>query len=99
MPSGQTWRALEDAKAAGKTAAIGVSNFSPAELKKLQQTAKVWPPALNQCSLSVGYHDDETIAYCDSHQITYMAYSPLCGGPNGSSCRYAHDRYHIWGNT
>ena len=116
-----TWRALEDAKAAGKTAAIGVSNFSPDQLRKLQKTAKAradppnaalanvpsfraqlvvlplpppwytaqdWPPALNQCSLSVGYHDDATIKYCDDNKIAYMAYSPLCGGPNGSSCRH-----------
>lgn len=84
----ETWGALEDAKAAGKTRAIGVSNFSPAQLKQLKKTAKVWPPAVNQCSLSVGYHDDKTIEYCDSNGITYMGYSPLCGGPNGSSCRH-----------
>jgi len=83
-----TWRALEDAKAAGKTTAIGVSNFSPKELRKLKETARDWPPAINQCSLSVGYHDDETIAYCDAHKIVYMGFSPLCGGANGSSCRH-----------
>lgn len=84
----ETWRALEDAKAAGTTGAIGVSNFAPSDLKALQKTAKLWPPALNQCSMSVGYHDDETIAYCDAHKIVYMAYSPLCGGSNGSSCTH-----------
>jgi len=83
-----TWKALEDAQAAGKTRAIGVSNFSPAQLRKLKMSARVWPPAINQCSLSVGYHDDATIKYCDDNKITYMAYSPLCGGPNGSSCRH-----------
>jgi len=75
-------------KAAGKSSAIGVSNFSPSQLRQLQTTAKDWPPAINQCSLSVGYHDDDTIKYCDENKITYMGYSPLCGGPNGSSCRH-----------
>ena len=26
--------------------------------------------------------------YCNSNKITYMSYSPLCGGPNGSSCQH-----------
>lgn len=84
----ETWRALEDAKASGKSKAIGVSNFKVDDLKKLKATAHVWPPAVNQCSMSVGYHDDETIAFCDANAITYMAYSPLCGGSNGSSCHH-----------
>ena len=82
------WKALEAALAAGKTKQIGVSSFSASDLEALKTTATVWPPALNQCSLSVGYHDDDTIAYCKKEGITYMAYSPLCGGPNGSSCRH-----------
>ena len=84
----ETWRALEDAQAAGKTTAIGVSNFAVKDLEKLKSTAKIWPPAVNQCSLSVGYHDDATIKYCDENSIVYMGYSPLCGGANGSSCHH-----------
>jgi diketogulonate reductase-like aldo/keto reductase len=57
----ETWRALEDAQAAGKARAIGVSNFGIAELDALRQYARKWPPAVNQCSLSVGFHDDPTI--------------------------------------
>ena len=83
-----TWKALEDAKADGKTRAIGVSNFSPADLQKLKRQARVWPPAINQCSLSIGFHDDATIKYCDEQSIVYMGYSPLCGGVNGSSCTH-----------
>lgn len=37
----QTWRALEEAKALGMTDAIGVSNFSPSQLRQLRKTAKV----------------------------------------------------------
>lgn len=73
-----TWRALEEAKAAGSSKAIGVSNFVPSDLEELKKTATTWPPAINQCSMSVGYHDDKTIAYCDANDIVYMAYSPLC---------------------
>eukprot|EP00322_Chrysochromulina_rotalis_P027487 CAMPEP_0115830236 /NCGR_PEP_ID=MMETSP0287-20121206/1515_1 /TAXON_ID=412157 /ORGANISM="Chrysochromulina rotalis, Strain UIO044" /LENGTH=568 /DNA_ID=CAMNT_0003283537 /DNA_START=154 /DNA_END=1860 /DNA_ORIENTATION=- len=83
-----TWQALEEARAAGKTANIGVSNFEAADFEALRKSATVWPPALNQGSMSVGYHDDATIRYCDENKIIYMAYSPLCGGSNGSSCTH-----------
>lgn len=83
-----TWRAIEDALTAGKARAIGVSNFDVDDLHQLRKTARRWPPAVNQCSLSVGYHDDATIRYCDQQRITYMGYSPLCGGVNGSSCTH-----------
>lgn len=84
----ETWRALEDARAAGKSKAIGVSNFAAADLVALKRGARYWPPAVNQMSTSVGYHDDATMKYCDGEGITYMAYSPLCGGSNGSSCSH-----------
>jgi diketogulonate reductase-like aldo/keto reductase len=84
----ETWRALEDAKTAGKTRAIGVSNFVVSDLQALKASARDWPPAINQCSLSVGYHDDATMRYCDENKIVYMAFSPLCGGSNGSSCTH-----------
>ena len=34
-------------------------------------------PAVNQCQMSVGSHDDATLAYCQRHNVTYEAYSPL----------------------
>lgn len=34
-------------------------------------------PAVNQCSLYLGFHDDETISYCKSKSITYEAYGAL----------------------
>ena len=35
------------------------------------------PPALNQCQMSIGSHDDATIAYCQSKNITYESWGPL----------------------
>ena len=83
----ETWAALEEAHAAGQARSIGVSNFRVADLERLAATAKV-RPALNQCSHSVSYHDDATAAYCEQRGIVYEAYSPLCGGANGSSCEH-----------
>lgn len=34
-------------------------------------------PSVNQCQLSVGSHDDATIAFCKSKGITYESFSPL----------------------
>eukprot|EP01065_Artemidia_motanka_P044280 TRINITY_DN627_c0_g1_i5.p1 TRINITY_DN627_c0_g1~~TRINITY_DN627_c0_g1_i5.p1 ORF type:complete len:314 (+),score=108.03 TRINITY_DN627_c0_g1_i5:75-944(+) len=82
-----TWKALEEALSAGQTRAIGVSHFKAADINKLMETATVLP-SVNQCSLSVSFHDDETIAFCRSKGITYQSFSPLCGGGNGSSCPY-----------
>lgn len=75
----ETWKGLEQALAAGKTRAIGVSNFNSTELAALLETASV-TPAINQCKLSVGAHDDVTISFCKAHGIQYEAYSPLRGG-------------------
>ena len=82
----EAWAALEAALAAGKTRAIGVSNFGVEDLVALKAGATVWPPAVNQLELSVSYHDDALLAHNAQEGIVVQAYSPLCGGFNGSSC-------------
>eukprot|EP00041_Stephanoeca_diplocostata_P011812 m.195587 g.195587 ORF g.195587 m.195587 type:complete len:304 (+) comp18680_c0_seq2:69-980(+) len=81
----ETWKALEEAQAAGMTRSIGVSHFLQADIEELMKTATT-KPVLNQCELSVSYHDDATMEYCRAKGIVYQAFSPLCGGFNGSSC-------------
>jgi diketogulonate reductase-like aldo/keto reductase len=81
-----TWRALEEFQKAGNTRAIGVSNYKVADLEALTAGGATVTPAVNQCKHSVVSHDDELLAYCRKAGITYQAYSPLCGGYNGSSC-------------
>lgn len=78
-----TWKALKEARDGGKTKTIGVSHFTIENLEAMDEK-----PSVNQCSLSVRFHDDETIEYCRKNGITYMSFSPLCGGSNGSSCPY-----------
>ena len=36
----------------------------------------------------MSYHDDATATHCEQRGIVYEAYSPLCGGANGSSCQH-----------
>ena len=70
------WSALQAAEAAGLARAIGVSNFAKADIDAALSLGGT-KPALNQCQMSVGSHDDATIAYCKSNNITYESYSPL----------------------
>lgn len=70
------WGALQKAHAAGLTRAIGVSNFEKADLDAALSLGGV-PPAVNQCAMAIGSHDDGTIAYGKAHNVTYEAYSPL----------------------
>eukprot|EP00756_Hemistasia_phaeocysticola_P065534 Hpha_TRINITY_DN8619_c0_g1::TRINITY_DN8619_c0_g1_i1::g.168826::m.168826 len=82
-----TWGALEDAFTAGKARAIGVSNFKQADFNALMAYAKT-RPALVQNSFSVSHHLDDDVAFFRSQGVMYQAFSPLCGGGNGSSCPY-----------
>jgi diketogulonate reductase-like aldo/keto reductase len=49
---------------------VGVSNFNEEQLVEILATAET-PPALNQCSMHLGGHDDATIKFCLDHGITY----------------------------
>jgi len=72
-----TWLGLQDALNANLTRAIGVSNFVESDLRAILDAKPKVVPAVNQCSMSVGHHDDSTRAFCSARTITYEAYSPL----------------------
>ena len=63
------WKGLVQAKAQGLTRSIGVSHFTQAMLEGILSLG-MGQPAVNQCQLSVGSHDDATIAFCKSKGIT-----------------------------
>ena len=71
-----TWRGLETALAKNLTKAIGVSNFRTEHLEDVAATAKTLP-AVNQCQMYVGSHDDDAIARCKEQGIVYEASAPL----------------------
>lgn len=70
------WQGLQTALELNLTRSVGVSNFDVNEMKEVLAAGGV-PPAVNQCQMSIGSHDDATIAFCQDHGITYEAYSPL----------------------
>jgi len=78
-----TWRAMEDAVFEGKCRAIGVSNFTIRHLEALRETARIWPPAVNQVELHPYNPQTELVAYCRTHGIVVEAYASLGGQDSG----------------
>ncbi|ATD67789.1 2,5-diketo-D-gluconic acid reductase [Luteimonas chenhongjianii] len=75
----QAWRALEEAQAAGKLRAIGVSNFEQVDLDNIIDNATV-KPSVNQLLAHVGNTPFELIDYSKSKGLLVEAYSPVAHG-------------------
>jgi len=79
VPIEETMRALNDLKQQGKIRAIGVSNFTRAQLEEAMQYGRIdslQPPY----SLFWRYVEQDTMPYCIEHKISILAYSPLAQG-------------------
>lgn len=75
----QVWKALEDAYAAGKIKAIGVSNFLIDDLENLLAHCKI-KPMVNQLLIHIGNMPADLIEYCKEQYIVVEAYSPIAHG-------------------
>lgn len=71
-----TWKAMEKCFHSGKAKAIGVSNFSKAELEKLLAEAEV-VPAVHQLELHPYLQQKEFCEWHDSKGIHVTQYSPF----------------------
>lgn len=79
VPIAETMQALNELKQQGKIRAIGVSNFSRAQLAEAAQYGRidsVQPPY----SLFWRWAETELTPYCVEHQISIVAYSSLAQG-------------------
>ena len=74
-----TWRAMEEILASGRTRAIGVCNFLPHHLDELLGSASV-PPAVNQFEFHMRLQQPELVEYCRAHGITMQAWAPIMRG-------------------
>ena len=75
----EAWRALEDAYAAGKVRAIGVSNFLPGDLENILSSCRI-KPMVNQILLHISNTDRALLDYCKNLGILVEAYSPIAHG-------------------
>ncbi|MDJ0344319.1 aldo/keto reductase [Streptomyces sp. H10-C2] len=74
-----TWRALEKIHADGRAKAIGVSNFGPAQLRRVLDEGSV-VPAVNQVELHPDFAQAPLRAFHAEHGIATEAWSPLGQG-------------------
>ena len=72
----ETWRAMEDILASGKSKAIGVSNYTIKHLEEMKEYAKILP-AVNQVEFHPFLYQKDLLEYCKEHKIVIEAYSPL----------------------
>jgi diketogulonate reductase-like aldo/keto reductase len=75
----EIWKAMEEFLASGRVKAIGVSNFSPADLESLLPACTV-KPMVNQIRWFVGLDPSDTLAVCAANGIVVEAYSPFAHG-------------------
>jgi 2,5-diketo-D-gluconate reductase A len=74
-----TWQALEEFYRDGRARSIGVSNFTPHQLRRLARETEV-VPAVNQIEVHPFFTNDEVRAYGAEHGIATEAWSPIAQG-------------------
>lgn len=92
----EVWKALEEAYAAGRFRAIGLSNFEIEDLDNIMGGCRVMP-AVNQIRVHIGHVPTELIEYCHQNGILVEAYSPNATGrlkDNPQVCAMA-EKYHV----
>ena len=76
-----SWRAMQDLYKEGKIKAIGVSNFTVAQIKDLMDNFDV-KPAVNQIETHAFFHQPDDLKFLNQHNIVHEAWSPLAQGRN-----------------
>ena len=82
VPIKDTMRAMETLVDRGQIKYIGVSNFSVRELQEAQAAMRNHPIVANQVLYNLNDRDIERdlLPYCQKHDVTILAYTPLDDG-------------------
>jgi len=75
-----SWRAMEELYKAGRTRAIGVSNFYPDRLVDLLLHHEI-VPAVNQIETHPYWHQEEAQQFLKEHNIVLESWSPFAQDP------------------
>lgn len=75
----ETYKALLEAKQAGKIRSVGVSNYGVHHLKEIEE-AGYEKPSVNQIELHPLCQQKDIVAYCKEHGIVVEAYCPIIRG-------------------
>jgi len=76
----ETWQGMEDVFRAGKTKAVGLSNFNSKQIQRICENGQVKPHNL-QIECHAYWPQNELVGFCKERNITITAYGPL-GSPN-----------------
>ncbi|MFW6309541.1 MAG: aldo/keto reductase [Prolixibacteraceae bacterium] len=76
-----SWKAMEELYNEGKIKAIGLSNFTAAQIKDLMDNFDV-TPAVNQIETHAFFHQPDDLKFLNEHNIVHEAWSPLAQGRN-----------------
>ena len=74
-----TWQTLEEFYRDGRARSIGVSNFTPHQLRRLAAETQI-VPAVNQVEVHPYFTNEEVRAYGAEHGIVTEAWSPIAQG-------------------
>ncbi|KAH9920103.1 Aldo/keto reductase [Fomitopsis serialis] len=75
----ETYKALQNARAAGKIRTVGVSNYGIKHLEEIAE-AGYEMPAVNQIELHPFCQQKPIVEYCRGHSIVIQAYCPILRG-------------------
>jgi len=89
-PIKETMQAMETLVDRGQVRYIGVSNFSLRELRTAQEVMTKYPIVSNQVLYNLNRREIERdlLPYCQEHNITILAYTPLDDGRLATASRF-----------
>jgi 2,5-diketo-D-gluconate reductase A len=73
------WKVLEEFACDGRARSIGVSNFQPAHLERLQEESGTIP-AVNQVEIHPYFANEQVRTYGNAHRIAIQAWAPIARG-------------------
>jgi len=90
VPIKETMQAMETLVDRGQVRYIGVSNFSLRELRAAQEVMTKYPIVSNQVLYNLNRREIERdlLPYCQEHNITILAYTPLDDGRLATASRF-----------
>jgi diketogulonate reductase-like aldo/keto reductase len=90
VPIKETMRAMETLVDRGLVKYIGVSNFSVSELRAAQAALSKYPIVSNQVLYNLNSREIERdlLPYCQQHNVTVIAYTPLDDGRLATLSRF-----------
>lgn len=77
-----SWKAMEELYKEGRIKAIGVSNFTPAQIKDLMAGSSV-KPVVNQIEAHAFFQQPADLEFLKKNDIRMEAWSPFAQGRNG----------------